>query len=184
MAENLRYNTAGSWIYPTNSSLPTSYGRLYDWITVMDGSSTSSSSPSGVQGICPSGWHLPSDAEWSILEIALGMDSSDVTTVGYRGVHGIGLKSTTGWDDWGYYEVNNGNGTNSSGFNVLPTGGYVSGAFDGGSGGYSSFWSSTEHSSILAWYRTLRLDANEVFRDNIWGSDTKMNKISCRCIKD
>jgi uncharacterized protein (TIGR02145 family) len=182
MAENLRYNATGSWLNPSNPS--TSYGRLYDWITVMNGSGTSSSSPSGVQGICPSSWHLPSDAEWSTLEVALGMDSSDIARTDYRGEHGMGLKSTTGWSDWGVYVANNGNGTNASGFNVLPAGGYVSGAFDGGLDAYSSFWSSTDHSSTLAWYRILRKDTIEVFRGHTWGSDTKMNGFSCRCVKD
>ena len=118
MAENLRYNASGSWLNSSNPS--TSYGRLYDWTTVMNGASSSTSSPSGVQGICPSGWHLPSDEEWSTLELSLGMNSSDTSLSGqFRGVHGTSMKSTTGWS----------NGTNSSGFNALPTGYYTSGSF-------------------------------------------------------
>lgn len=42
-------------------------GQYYDWATAMDGESASSANPSGVQGLCPDGWHLPSDAEWEQL---------------------------------------------------------------------------------------------------------------------
>ena len=45
----------------------TTYGVLYNWPAAMNGAAGSISVPSGVQGICPSGWHLPSDAEWTIL---------------------------------------------------------------------------------------------------------------------
>ncbi|MBQ5524527.1 MAG: hypothetical protein IIT93_03310, partial [Paludibacteraceae bacterium] len=43
------------------------YGYLYNWTAVMNGESSSASTPSGVQGICPNGWHLPSDDEWKAL---------------------------------------------------------------------------------------------------------------------
>ncbi|MCH2023611.1 MAG: hypothetical protein MK207_14130, partial [Saprospiraceae bacterium] len=70
LAENLDYNTSGSWGNPNN---PTSvYGRLYDWATA--------------NIVCPPGWHLPSDAEWIILETAIG--GSNV------GTH---LKSNSDW---------------------------------------------------------------------------------------
>lgn len=174
MAENLRYDVLNvvtlDTINPAHPS--TTYGRLYDWATVMNGSGTSSSSPSGVQGICPSGWHLPSDAEWSILEVALGMNSSDSTTTGYRGPHGTGMKSTTGW--------NSGVTTNTSGFNALPAGLYFSGNFSyvGASVG---FWSSTEYSSTYAWYRNLNYGYTGVRRTY----DGKTSGgYSCRCVKD
>ena len=94
MAENLRYNASGSWLNPINPSVQ--YGRLYDWGTVMNGASSSSSSPSGVQGICPSGWHVPSDAEWATLENAIGGNAV-----------GTAMKSTSGWSN---YYGNSGNG--------------------------------------------------------------------------
>lgn len=171
MAENLRFNATGSWINPNNPSV--AYGCLYDWSTVMNGESSSSSSPSGVQGLCPSGWHLPSDIEWKTLEISLGLSSSDADLWGqYRGTHGKEMKSTTGWD-------NSESSANSSGFNVFPSAKYLSGFFVG-LGERANFWSATESSVTEAWHRRLY--------DNISGVDRfysdKTEGFSCRCVKE
>jgi uncharacterized protein (TIGR02145 family) len=169
MAENLRYNASGSWLNPANPS--TTYGRLYDWATVMNGGTTSSSNPSGVQGICPSGWHLPSDSEWNEMEMALGMAAADTANTGYRDTHGEGLKSTTGWSS--------GAATNTSGFNAFPAGFHNLGSFyDLGS--YTYFWSSTESSSTFAWDRRLNNGNTGVNRTDY----VKSNGYSCRCTKD
>ena len=63
MKENLNYVTGNSWCYNDNTDNCDTYGRMYDWNTIMNGASSSNSVPSGVQSICPDGWHLPSDAE-------------------------------------------------------------------------------------------------------------------------
>jgi uncharacterized protein (TIGR02145 family) len=77
------------------------YGVLYNWSAFME------------PALCPSGWHVPSDMEWQTMEMALGMVDSDAADTGWRGSPvGDYLKSTSGWPD-------NGNGSNSSGFNVL-----------------------------------------------------------------
>ena len=170
MAENLRYDVPGSQTLDTiNPSAPLNYGRLYDWATVMNGASSSSSSPSGVQGICPVGWHIPSDTEWSILEINLGMNPSDSTAGGYRGSHGTGLKSTSGWDS-------SGNGTNSSGFNSFPAGWYVSGSYVLGNRAYH--WSSTLLGGPFA--RLLSSTSSGMGRYNL----VNTAGASCRCVKD
>ncbi|HIB76072.1 MAG TPA: hypothetical protein EYO58_00355 [Flavobacteriales bacterium] len=172
MAENLRYNAAGSWLNSANPS--TTYGRHYDWATLMNGASTSSANPSGVQGICPSGWHVPSDSEWNELEMALGMSAADTANTGGRGTdHGTKMKSTTGW--------NSSNGTNTSGFNVFPAGGYYSGSFYT-LGGYAYFWSSKEYSGtgIFAWSRNLNYGFATVDRTG----DYKVYGYSCRCVED
>lgn len=109
------------------------YGGLYQWDEMMQGTSTS-----GVQGICPEGWHIPTDEEWTGLGIILGGDS----------IAGLKMKSITGW-------YNNGNGTNSSGFTALPGGGPQWGGGYTGIGQYTTFWSSTELSGMDAWGRTL-----------------------------
>ncbi len=87
MAENLRYDVPGNVSLDTiNLANPsTTYGRLYDWATIMNGATTSSSNPSGVQGVCPSGWHLPSDSEWNEMEMALGMPAADTAITGWIG---------------------------------------------------------------------------------------------------
>ena len=50
-----------------NENIVSTYGYLYNWPAVMNGASTSYANPSGVQGVCPTGWHVPSDAEWTQL---------------------------------------------------------------------------------------------------------------------
>ncbi|MCL2101916.1 MAG: hypothetical protein FWH22_09430, partial [Fibromonadales bacterium] len=67
MAENLNYNASGSLCHDNSTSNCDTYGRLYNWNTAMSNAASSNATPSGVQGVCPQGWHLPSDAEWGIL---------------------------------------------------------------------------------------------------------------------
>jgi len=174
MSENLNYNTTGSWYNPSNPS--SVYGRLYDWTTVMNGASASSSKPSGVQGICPNGWHLPSDQEWNELEMALGMAASDTAQTGYRGSHAESMKSTTDW-------ASGLNGTNSSGFNAFPTGLYEPN--DSLFYNFSSityFWSTTENinDNLKAYFRYLVIQYTGVYR----GPVDKTGGYSCRCLKD
>lgn len=159
MAENLRYNAAGSHLNPANPS--TCYGRLYDWATLMNGATSSSANPSGVQGVCPSGWHVPSDAEWDALEIAIGGPAV-----------GSAMKSTTGWNS----SVNN---TNSSGFNAFPANGYYPSTFYS-LGVYAYFWSSTEQSTNYVWYRHLD-DADTILDRNYANKDYSH---SCRCVEN
>ena len=85
--------TTGAWCYYENESDNcTTYGNLYNWYAVND-----------PRGLAPKGFHIPSDAEWTIL----------TENLGYKA--GTKMKSTSGWDD-------DGNGTNSSGFAGLPGG--------------------------------------------------------------
>ena len=87
------------------------YGVLYNWPAVM------------TEGICPSGWHIPSDGEWQTMEISLGMSEADAASEGWRGSPvGDYMKSTSGWNGGG-------NGSNSSGFTGLPGGYRYSGGF-------------------------------------------------------
>lgn len=115
MRENLNYMTGTSWCYNNLNSNCETYGRLYTWTTIMDGTPASNQVPSGVQGICPDGWHVPSDPEWCILTKYI--DSSiNCDTSGYNGIDGATkMKSLWGWSSGG-------NGTNESGFNALPGG--------------------------------------------------------------
>ena len=69
MAQNLNYKVDSSWWYRNDADSGAKYGRLYQWDAAMDGYASSTAVPSGVQGICPIGWHLPSPNEWDILEI-------------------------------------------------------------------------------------------------------------------
>ena len=152
MAENLAYKADSCcWAYNNDDSNVSTYGYLYDWGTA--------------KAVCPKGWHLPSDDEWSTLTDYLGGES----------VAGEKMKSKTGW----YYS---GNGTNTSGFSALPVGNYnIDGSFiNFGYAGY--WWSSTEKYTfeLNAGYWSLYYDSNKI--DSL--SSYQKDGFSVRCIRD
>ena len=122
------------------------YGVLYNWPAVM------------TEGICPSGWHIPSDEEWTQLTNFLGGDA------GYQ------MKSTSGW-------VNNVNGSNSSGFNGLP-GGYRY-FTDFPNEGFYGYWQSTTESGSSSIFRVLRYTHQNLDTE----SNTKAYGFSARCVQ-
>jgi len=154
------------------------YGVLYNWPAAMAGASSSSANPSGLQGVCPDGWHLPSDAEWKELEMYLGMSQTEADGTGWRGIdEGGKLKET----DTTHWKSPNFAATNESGFTALPGGFryYYDDTFNGiGSAGY--WWSSTEYSSTNAWYRLLGANFSYVSRSNYLKEDGP----SVRCVRD
>ena len=128
------------------------YGVLYNWPAVM------------TENICPSGWHIPSDEEWTQLTDFLGGES----------VAG-GMMKEAGYDHW--YSPNTG-ATNSSGFSGLPGGFHVAGGFDSdGSDGY--WWSSSESGSD-SWRRSLSSDIDYI---NRYTNDRGLG-FSARCVRD
>ena len=132
----------------------------------MNGNASSTSNPSGVQGVCPIGWHLPSDAEWRELTNYLGGDS----------IAGGKLKET-GITHW--YSPNTG-ATNKTEFTALPGGALNSfGAF--GNESYDGFWwSATENTDENTWCITLNSYRNSVDIGDI----NKIAGLSVRCVKD
>jgi uncharacterized protein (TIGR02145 family) len=116
---------------------------------------------------------LPSDDDWKVLEMQLGMSESEANSDElWRGTsEGDKMKSTSGWN-------NNGNGTNSSGFNGLP-GGYYGTAYNS-IGDVASFWTSSEKSNTTAWERGLDSNSSKVFRFD----PPKTFRLSVRCIKN
>jgi uncharacterized protein (TIGR02145 family)/uncharacterized repeat protein (TIGR02543 family) len=183
MAENLNYAASGSWCYSGDDcSSGTSvfisdgcskYGRLYDWNTAMGGKPSSSASPSGIQGVCPSGWHLPSRSEWGELAIAAG----GIATYGNGGTAGTKLKSSTGWNSHSGVPV----GTDEYGFSALPGGwrDYREGRFHG-AGNDGHWWTATERDSGLAYYRSMDY-GYEAGGEN---GDDKRPGYSVRCVQD
>src|SRR5574344_1416783 len=117
------------------------YGVLYNWTAAMDGEASSTTNPSGIQGVCPTGWHLPSDAEWTVLTDYLGGES----------VAG-GKLNETGTTHW---NSPNTGATNETGFTALP-GGYrrSNGSFLN-IGYLGHWWSATEFNTSNAWYRLM-----------------------------
>jgi len=153
------------------------YGVLYNWTAAMNGAESSDANPSGVQGICPDGWHLPSDAEWKQLEMYLGMSETDVNSTGWRGtVEGGKLKEagTTHWAD------PNAGANNESGFTALPGGDRDDDGDFGNVRNFGYWWSSTESSTNFAWSRLLYCYNSNVYR---YDYNEGMG-FSVRCLRD
>ena len=152
------------------------YGRLYNWYAATDAA-----------GLCPSGWHVPSDEEWQVLEVELGMFPASANTIGWRQTdEGQKLKSTSGW--WEYPVGGYNNGTDDFGFTGLPAGYRSHIAGNSSSAGASAFFWSTTHSSgesaydlgDRAWGRGLSRNQPRIRRYEY----TEINGFSVRCIKD
>ncbi|SHK71125.1 fibrobacter succinogenes major paralogous domain-containing protein [Fibrobacter sp. UWEL] len=183
MAQNLNYDynegTAKSYCYYNEEVNCEVTGRLYLWSAAMDSAAVfsdagkgcgygttcaaaSTSSTTVVRGVCPEGWHLPSNSDWSTLWRAIGGTSTA----------GTKLKSTSGWNS-------SGNGEDAYGFSVLPAGLYYSGSF-GNAGDYGDFWSSTEYSSNDAYGKYF--DYDDSYVDESYGN--KDVGFSVRCLRD
>lgn len=148
--------TTGAWSHNNNDSqYENPYGKLYNWYAVDDS-----------RNICPCEYHVPTDAEWTILTDYLGGES----------VAGGKMKS------YGtqYWLSPNTDATNESGFSGLPGGGrFTNGTFFTiGTNGY--WWSSTEYDPTSAWSHILLYNSGNRFRTNYY----KENGVSVRCLRD
>ena len=165
------------------------FGGLYEWDEMMDGSLTCNGTGAPpndgcvtvVQGICPTGWHIPSHYEWTTLEKNVGSNPGafpyDVTTTGLLGTDEGGSLKQTGITNW---TTPNTGATNSSAFTALPGGYSWSGAFfNVGSNGY--WWSATENSGTDAWGRYLNYTEARINRN--YGTN-KAFGFSVRCLQD
>jgi len=177
MAENLNYEAEGSRCYgEVNPVLDSSqrfitlskaeiqanctkYGRLYNWETAMKS--------------CPSGWHLPSKAEWGIL----------MTVVGGNAIAGKCLKAVSGWVSRSNY---NGNGEDKYGFSALPSGSIsisinnIKDSLTYFVGFFGWWWSTNENTTDLACTLTMS------FNDDIarYRDDSKNTLYSVRCLQN
>ncbi|UCH13412.1 MAG: PKD domain-containing protein [Bacteroidales bacterium] len=171
------YTTKYYFAYNDNGGNVSTYGRLYTWAAAMNGAQSSNNKPSGIQGVCPSGWHLPSDNEWKELEMFLGMSQADADNQLWRGTDEGGKLKGTGTS---YWNSPNTGATNESGFTALPSGyRYFEGTYH-----YMKdcgfYWSSTESGSQNAYFRDVCYDRADIFRDPSY----KWSAFSVRCIKD
>ncbi len=165
MAENLNCDVKGSKCYNDDPANCAKYGRLYDWTTAMNGSASSTSVPSGVQGVCPKGWHLPSKAEWEVL----------ITAVGGSSTAGSKLKAKNDWN-------NDGNGTDDHDFSALPGGGGGSSGSFHTAGNYGGWWAASEYEGYHGDANVLEMEYN--LEKIGWDSDDKSWLYSVRCVKD
>jgi len=155
----------------------TVYGGLYTWVSAVGMTEGSDLIPSGIQGACPDGWHLPSDGEWKQLEMHLGMSQNSADTVEWRGTDQGGKMKQEGSH---YWKVPNQGATNESGFNALG-GGYRHGSGEFiGQGTTARFWSATGRGYGYSWFREFDYDKASVFRDFIG----VYRGHSIRCVKD
>ena len=192
MAENLNYAYTGvpykftyidscytsdstSWCYRNEASKCSKYGRYYTWAAAMDSVGTWSMNSKGcgdgkicsptypVRGVCPEGWHLPTQAEWNAL----------FTAVGGQSTAGKMLRSTSGWNS-------SGNGTDTYAFSALPAtwrdynGSYIY------EGYRAYFWTSTETDSGNVYVMDLNYSKDKASLQ----SNSKGFGISVRCVKD
>ncbi|MDR3011895.1 MAG: leucine-rich repeat protein [Chitinispirillales bacterium] len=168
MAQNLNYAGNGNLgrCYNDDPANCETLGRLYTWDMVMNGAKSSASSPSGVQGICPAEWHVPSDAEWAALVNFAGGPSSA----------GSRLRAVDGWpESEGYIP-----GTDDYGFAALPGGNFHYFPSIGFSSlNRGSWWTSTQGTIVTgdAWHRTMIDTSSGVIR---WDNNKGM-MFSLRC---
>ena len=146
-------NKQPAWCYYDNDPKNgDKYGKLYNWYAVND-----------PRGLAPKGYHIPTDAEWRKLTDFLGGEV----------VAGSKMKSTSGWE-------NNGNGTNSSGFSVLPGGSRNYSGYCFNIGLHGDWWSASEVITYNAYYRNLYYYSDYLSRF----SSLKEIGFSVRCLRD
>jgi uncharacterized protein (TIGR02145 family) len=196
MAENLNCNVNGSkcgsrkptvdyralTLEDENTDICDEFGRLYDWATAMalpsscNSKTCSNQVQSKHRGICPSGWHIPSNAEWETL----------INYVGGESVAGSKLKATSGW--WG--NGDDANGTDNYGFTALPGGVGFDGWFHD-VGDYGYWWSSSEYDANYVHFRIVSSFNEKAYYgftlcdDEGYCADfPKPLLFSVRCVKD
>ena len=148
------------------------YGYLYNWYAA---AGIITSGGSVTKNICPSGWHVPSETEWSTLVQYLDNSASAMNVGIQSNTAGGYMKSTTGWNS------PNTGANNSSGFSALPGGWRSSGSAYELKGNVANFWSSTNNpASFDAYGLQVGASTAEVIRDDF----NRSTGLSIRCLKD
>lgn len=138
--------------YENNPGNGKKFGKLYNWYAVKS-----------TKGLCPKGWHIPTDKEWSTM----------VDKIGGKDVAGKKVKTTSGWKAGT-------NGNNSAGLSIVP-GGYRDNETTFTNNGVTGYyWSSSEYLKVNAWSRTFTYNNDYAVRYVYYKEDG----LSCRCIKD
>lgn len=147
-------------VYNYDPLLDSIYGKIYNWYAAAD-----------PRNVCPCGWHVPSDAEFTALTDFLGSES-------VAGGKMKSLGTLAGGD--GLWTIANFEATNESGFTGLPGGGRLSNGSYTGMNTYAWFWISTENTATTSWRRDLENLSGGVLRNNV----NKKAGCSIRCIQD
>jgi uncharacterized protein (TIGR02145 family) len=175
MAENLKIgktidgstkqtnnNIIEKYCYDNNTNNCKIYGGLYQWDEMMQYVNSEKT-----QGICPDGWHIPNQDEWTILTINLGGESIAGGKMKEKGLN--------------HWKTPNNGATDESGFNGLPGGYRMSYDYFYDIGNYSIFWSSSEFSIYYSWYVCLDYSNSRITSDNLNG---RTCAFSVRCIRN
>jgi uncharacterized protein (TIGR02145 family) len=171
-----RESVAYCW-YDNLLALGYKHGALYTWKAAVNGQDSTDLNPSEVQGVCPDGWHVPSDSEWKQLELFLGMDEEELDKEDWRGAGVGGKLKQAGTSDW---LIPNAGATGETGFNALP-GGFRHGSAEFiGTNTTARFWTTTKPGYSYGWYRQLDYD-NSAINRNFEGV---YRGHSVRCVKD
>ncbi|MFH0758569.1 MAG: FISUMP domain-containing protein [Bacteroidota bacterium] len=159
------------YCYQNNQSYCDQYGALYSWEEMMQ-----YNFGEGSQGVCPDGWHIPSDGEWKVLEMTLGMTRTEAEKEDWRGTDQGGKLKATGLEFWN--DPNEG-ATNESGFTALPAGSMNNLGVFNGKGVFTVFWTSSREDPS-PWFRYMTAEQAEINRQL---SDPDEGA-SVRCVKD
>lgn len=189
MAENLAYLPAVHRSTEGSETEPRYYVYGYSGNDVNEAIASANYPKYGVlynfeaaESACPTGWHLPSDADWFEMEVLLGMSVDEQEDTGPRGLDeavGDKLKSKSGWG-WDDFNDEDGNGTNESGFTALPGGIRMHGGGYDEEGTWGYFWGSTQDNSTHYFARYLASDIEAIMRFNYYIG----YGLSVRCVKD
>ncbi|MDD2656877.1 MAG: fibrobacter succinogenes major paralogous domain-containing protein, partial [Patescibacteria group bacterium] len=166
------------WCYNNSSANCTTYGGLYTWAEALQLATSCNTSSCSVssqqQGICPVGWHVPSDDEFKILETSLSMCAGSSSGC----VDATGLRGT---DQGTQIKVGG-----SSGLNALLAGGRNSANSFSSLGSVGSFWLASQYSATYGWRRYITSGTSGIYREgsNIALTNTKILGQSVRCVKN
>lgn len=186
MAENLNIGTMlnvnteqtndsniEKYCYGNNTVNCDTYGGLYQWDEMMDYTTTA-----GSQGICPSGWHIPTEVEWCTLENYVDAGTLDCNRDGWDGTDGGGNLKETGTAHWTSPNVG---ATNSTGFSGRGTGyRHMNGTSSIYFHDYTFMWSSDEDGAANAFRHRLGSNTAQISRASV----EKVFGLSVRCLKD
>ena len=166
--DNWQSNQGQYGVYDNEHFNADIYGNLYNFPVIED-----------ERGVCPDGFHVPSDDEFKELEMFLGMSEEDANDTGYRGAD-EGSKLAGRSDLWNDGVLENNPEFGTSGFNALPAGrrSYIDGTYQR-IGNYAYFWSSSENNPH-AYYRLLYYYNSHVARNSL----NKKYGFSIRCLGD
>jgi uncharacterized protein (TIGR02145 family) len=153
------------WLQYDKATYGSVYGALYNAFAVVGGK------------LCPAGWRVPSDPDWQVLEMHLGMSQTVAESSGYRGTDEGGKLKEKGLDHW---DDPNTGATNSSGFTALPGASRTGGSNDANPGLKGTWWTSTFYGSHNMYLREIKHSESRIGRYYL----LKSYGFSVRCLKE